>query len=50
MLVKEIAPLITKKTTTMCQPIGPKITIALSFLSTGESYESLMYHVISSPQ
>ena len=45
MLVKEIAPLITKKTTMMRQPIDPeiKIVITLRFLATGESYESLMY-------
>ena len=45
MLVKEIAPLITKKTTMMRQPIDPEIKIAISnwFLATGESYKSLMY-------
>ena len=45
MLVKEIAPLIPKKTTMMRQPIDPeiKIVVTLRFLVTGESYESLMY-------
>ena len=45
MLVKEITPLITKKTAMMRQPIDPeiKIAITLRFLATGESYESLMY-------
>ena len=45
MLVKWIAPFITKKTTIMRQPIDPevKIAITLRFLATGESYESLMY-------
>ena len=45
MLVKEIAPLITKKTTMMRQPIDPEIKIAITvmFLANGESYESLMY-------
>ena len=45
MLVKEITPLITKKTTMVRQLIGPeiKIAITLRFLATGESYESLMY-------
>ena len=45
MLVKEIAPLITKKTTMMRQPTDPaiKIAITLRFLATGESYGSLVY-------
>ena len=45
MLVKGIAPLITKKTSMMRQPIDPeiKIAITLRFLATGESYVSLMY-------
>ena len=45
MLVKGIAPLITKKTTMMRQPIDPeiKIAITLRFLATGGSYVSLMY-------
>ena len=45
MLVKEIAPPITKKATMMRQLIDPdiKIVITLRFLVTGESYESLMY-------
>ena len=45
MLVREIAPFITKKTTMIRQPIDPeiKIAITLRFLATGESYESLMY-------
>ena len=45
MFVKEIAPVITKKTTMMRQPVDPeiKIAITLRFLATGESYESLMY-------
>ena len=45
MLVKEIVPLIMKKTTMMCQPIDPeiKISITVKFLATGELYESLMY-------
>ena len=45
MLIKEIARLITKKTTMMRQPTDPaiKIAITLRFLATGESYGSLMY-------
>ena len=45
MLVKEIAPLITKQTTMVRQPIDPEneIVITLRFLATGELYESLMY-------
>lgn len=45
MLVKEIAPLITKQTTIMRRPIDPevKLAITLRFLATGESFESLMY-------
>ena len=45
MLVKEIAPPITKKATMMRQLIDPdiKIVITLRFLVTGESYESLMH-------
>ena len=45
MLVKEVAPLITKKFTMMRQPTGPEINIAITlrFLASGESYESLMY-------
>lgn len=45
MLVNEIAPIITKKTTLMRRPIDPeiKLAITLRFLATGESYESLMY-------
>ena len=45
MLVKEIVPLIMKKTTMMCQPIDPeiKISITVKFLATGELYKSLMY-------
>ena len=45
MLVKEVAPLITKKLTMMFQPIDPeiKIAITLRFLASAESYESLMY-------
>ena len=54
MLVKEIAPLITKKTTMIRQLIDLeiKIVITLKFQATGESYESLMYQfrVHSSPQ
>ena len=40
MLVKEIAPVITKKTAMMHQPIDPEIKIAvtLRFLATGELY------------
>lgn len=45
MLIEEITPLITKKTTMMRKPIDPeiKLAITLRFLATGESYESLMY-------
>ena len=45
MLVKEIAPLITKKAIMTSQPIDPeiKIVVTLRFLATGGSYESLMY-------
>ena len=56
MHVKEITPLITKKSTMMRQPIDPEIKIAMTlrFLATGESYESPILKVlivlISSPQ
>ena len=45
MLVKEIAPLITKKTSMIRQPIDPeiKMAITLRFLVTGESYKYLIY-------
>ena len=48
MLVKVITPLITKKSTMMCQPIDPeiKIAITLRFLATGESYESPISKVL----
>ena len=48
MHVKEITPLITKKSTMMRQPIDPetKIAITLRFLATGESYESPISKVL----
>ena len=45
MLIKEIAPLITKKTAMMRQQIDLeiKIMITLRSLATGESYKTVMY-------
>ena len=51
MLIDEIGPLITKKSTSLRKPIDPEanLAITLRFLATGESHES-PFVPVQSPQ